>query len=190
MANVDLAFGFRAVGSHKNPEIQECVALSSYATALFVGDTVIPGGSGDISGRPSVTQGAAGSENTLGVIVGFANGGPDDMTTHRGEASTTRYPLVLLAHSNVEFEVNPNTAIGPSDIGSRFDIVVASGSTVTGRSGMELDVSTTATTGKTLRLMRFRNSPDNAISAVGSSQVGTICIVTFAESTFTDKAGV
>lgn len=185
MANVDKTFGFRPLHVQGPTELIECVALSSYGTALFIGDAVVLGGSSDSSGRPSVQQAAAGDANVFGVITNIDATSPDNLATHRGAASTTRIVQVAPAYPTTRFLVQANATLAAGDVGTRYDLVVASGSTTTGRSAMQLDVSTAATTGKTLLLLGTQNRPDNA-----STGTGVDCVVVFCESNFLNGAGV
>lgn len=182
MANVDNAFGFRPI-ANIGPII-ECVALSG-AGAIFIGDSVIPGGSGDADGRMSVVQAAAGNANTVGVVVGILPSGPDSLGTYRGATGAARILQVVPAYPDTHFLVNCSTTLAATDIGTGYDIVVGSGSTTTGRSAMELDVSTAATTGTSLRLIGTQRRPDN--DATGT---GVDAVVVFAESLFINGAGV
>ena len=50
-----------------------------------------------------------------------------------------------------------------TDVGNNADIVVGSGSTTTGTSGMELDSSTKNTTSAQLRIVELIQTADNAI---------------------------
>lgn len=184
MPNVNTAFGFRPLHEPNPGELIECVALASYATALFVGDVVILGGSGDLSGRPSVQQATAGSLNNLGVIVGIQPTSPDSLGTHRGTASTLRIVQVAPGYPQTRFLVNCNASIAVTDIGAGYDLVVAAGSTTTGRSAMQLDISTLSTAAdRTFRMLGFQNRPDNTIGT------GADAIVVFAESVFINGPG-
>lgn len=182
MANVDNAFGFRPI-ANIGPII-ECVVASG-SGAVFIGDSVIPGGTADADGRMSVVQAAAGNANTVGVIVGILPTSPDSLGTHRGATGTARIVQVVPAYPDTQFLVNCSTTLAATDIGTGYDIIVGSGSTTTGRSAMELDVSTAATTGTTLRLIGTQRRPDNAATGTGVDGV-----VVFAESLFINGAGV
>jgi hypothetical protein len=55
---------------------------------------------------------------------------------------------------------------------------------------MELDVSATGTTGRTLRLLDIERTPTNDISASGgAAETGVNCIVAIVESLFNNGAG-
>lgn len=152
MANVDSAFGLRPVsmldGSPYSASVRVFSTASGDGTAIFVGDPVILSGtSSTVNGRvyADVDQAATG-DVIAGVVVGVL---PEtrDSSIYRA-ASTTRLLLVETG-KDVLFEiqeVSGGTALAAADIGLNADIVVGTGSTTTGQSGVELDNSTEATT--------------------------------------------
>lgn len=194
MANATADYGlvpYYSLSGGGLPPAIKCVALSTYATDLFVGDPVILAGSADQEGRPSVNiaVGSEGTESTgiFGVIMGFKPVGPDSLNTIYGVASTTRVLVVMPALPHVVFRVNSSNTTGPNpnDIGLGFDLVSGSGDTLTGRSGWALDIGDDnqagASTGQ-VRLVGFDNRPDNEIGAAGTDTPNIDCLVTFAES--------
>ena len=152
MANADAAFGLRPVstltGGDWKGKVRTVSLASSYATDVFIGDAVKIAGSADSTGRyPSVEQCAAGNAIDY-VIVGFE---PDfdneSFNTLYGAASTARTARAVPV-TDVIFAIQEDSvggALAATDVGSVADIVVGSGSTTTGVSGMELDSSTAAT---------------------------------------------
>lgn len=199
MANVNRAYGLvpvKSIGGW-NGETIPCVALSSYGTALFIGDPVILAGSGDTSGRPSINIGVGGGTTTnfYGVIVGFQPSNPDSLLTHAGAASTTRIAMVVPALPHYVFQINASGSTGanPDDIGNGFDLVSGSGSTLTGRSGWQLDMgedaNAGATTGRNMRIIGFVNTPANEIGAAGTDTTGIDLLVQFRETFWIDGAG-
>lgn len=188
MANATTAFGFRPVKPPDPSSLITVCLLASYATDVFIGDAVIPGGSGEvINGYMTVTRAIAGSTNAMGVIVGFEPQSPDALTSRYGAASTLRYAKIVPTYAHTIFEVQANASVAITDMGNGFDLVATAGSTVTGFSAMALDVSTAATTGTTLRLLGFVNRPDNEFA---TAQTGTKCYVFFAESLWNNGPGV
>lgn len=192
MANVDKAYGLvpvKGYGSAWNGETMECVALSSYATALYVGDPVVIAGSGDAEGRPSIER-AVGTEGVVstaiyGVIVGFEPTSRSSLDSSKaGAASTTRIVQVAPAFPSVFFKVNPNAGVQPDDIGSHFDLVDGGEEDVAlGRSGFELAAASAGTTALQVKLVRFVRRADNEIVS-GEDTAGIDCIVTFQESSW------
>ncbi len=170
MANADTPFGLRPVynsnGSPYNGNAILCAIPASDGTATFVGDPVKLAGSADsTTGVPTVAQCAA-ADAIFGVIVGFEPDRTDLTKVHRA-ASTLRYCYVCVDKGVVyecqEDSVGNNLAV--TEVGLATDIVVGSGSTVTGFSGVELDSSDTATAAGQLRILGLVRKPDNEIGA-------------------------
>lgn len=154
----DTAFGFRPVrnlypgGSHAANALA-CVIPAGDGTATFIGDFVKLSGAEETPNEnmPTVIQAAAGN-GLFGVIVGFR---PDytDLTLKHRTASTERVCFVSVARPGVVYEGQADGAVADGDIGNYCDIVVAAGDTTTGRSGMEIDISSTATANGQLQLI-------------------------------------
>lgn len=193
MANVAKDYGLVPVRSLVGDIPTQTVVALSGASALFVGDPVIPAGSGDASGRMSVdiAVGSEGTESTniYGVVVGIQAASPDSLATHAGATGSARILQVALAVPTTIFRVNASNTTGPNpnDIGLGFDLVLGSGDTNTGKSGWALDVGDDnqagAATGQ-VRLVGFTNRPDNEIGAAGTDTPNVDCEVFFAESFF------
>lgn len=187
MANPTTAFGFRPTRLPDPATLMTVVALADYGTSIFIGDAVVPVGSGAyVGGFMSVAQAAAGDTNVMGVVVGVEPMSPDSLTTKYGLLSTLRYLKIVPTYAGTIFEVNTDASIAITDLGNRFDIVVGSGSTTSGISAMSLGVSSGATTGKTLIAIGFVDRPDNDHSAAGVQAVR----VSFAESLWINGPGV
>jgi hypothetical protein len=154
------------------------VVLSTYATALFIGDpvTLVAGGSNaseiTVPGAgtfppgtlPNVEVGAAGGP-IVGSIVAFA-ANPDDLSKNYSPASTEA--VVFVADDpDLIFEIQEasgGTALTAADVGLNASFVAGTGSTSTGMSGYELDNSTEATTaGLELKIIAMSNKTGNAI---------------------------
>jgi len=151
MANVDAAFGFQPVGASGGVyrgRVTEYYVPASDGTALFIGDPVIIGGTGDTAGVPSVVRATAGSAGRVtGVVVGFRPSATIRSTGYRA-ASTAEYVLVA-DDPNLICECQDDSvggALAVTDIGLNADMVSGSGSAYTKRSGFMLDTSTKATT--------------------------------------------
>lgn len=187
-----MAIGLRPVryksGAPYNGACNTYHVPASDSTALFVGDPVIIAGGGDANGVSTVTRAAAGDRIT-GVVVGFS-ANPADTTdgaleTGYRAASTAAYVLVA-DDPMLLFEAEEDAvggAMGAADIGLNVDLVAASGSTVTKRSGYLLDSSTKATTSAQLRVVGFSQRVNNV---VGSDPLVLVSIV---EATETPAAG-
>lgn len=176
MANTTVTRGARPVrhanGSPYNGAANMYLLPSGDSTATFLGDFVKLGGttgaSGvvvngiEVHGMPTIAQAAAGDTLLLGVVVGFL---PDvtNLNSRYRLASTNRIALVADAPDLV-FEIQEDAGGATTalvDVGENADIVVGSGSTTTGLSGMELDSSTHTSATAQLRILRFVPRPDN-----------------------------
>lgn len=173
MANVDGKYGLALHEDNSKSGLIQCVIPSGDATATFVGDAVkladldairIDGG----MYAPAVIQCAA-TDPIFGVVMGFNQVIPSGMDLGRRHrpASTSMYCFVKPAHPLDVYRIqcdDDTETIAVSDIGCNADIVVGSGSTTTGMSGMELDSNTTAATaGLQLRVLGFVDKPSNEV---------------------------
>ncbi len=190
MANTDNPFGLRPV-QHRNgaPYTGACKPYyipAAYGTALFIGDPVVitgavntaavkaPGaGSFPIGALPVVAKATAGDGNAItGVIVGFAAG---DYIYN--PASTER--VVFVADDpDLMFEIQCDGTLTPADVGYNAVLIyTTSGSTVTGRSGVELDTTSdvpAADASNQLTIRAFVNREDNDMAAANSKVLVTI----------------
>lgn len=174
MANTDIPAGFTPI-KHLNG-MSWCGKVNTYyipatdSTALFIGDAVKSGGSADATGKfPTVTQVTAG-DAVRGVIVGFGED-PHTMVqpvneyrTHRA-ANEALYCLVV-DDPDVIFEIQEDGVGGTlaaTSVGLSADIIVGTGNTVNGKSGMELDSSTASVNAATMKILRLMNREDNAL---------------------------
>lgn len=169
MANLDMAFGLKPV-LPKGGCVQttEYYVPASDGTALFIGDPVIIAGGADADGVSTVTRATAASAGRItGVVVGFR---PSTTVIANGYrlASTAEYALVCDDPEQV-FEIQEDAvggALAAADVGLNADLVAGTGSTVTKKSGFELDTSTKATTATLqLRILGFAQRVDNEIGA-------------------------
>ena len=167
MANTDTPRGLRPVrhrnGAPYNGAANLYFIPATDGTAVFLGDAVKLAGSADAEGVPTVAQAAAG-DTICGVVVGFEANRDNLALTYR-VASTARYVWVA-DDPDLVFEIQEDSdggALAAADVGNNADIIVGSGSTVTGLSGMELDSNTKGTATATLRIMRLVPRADNEI---------------------------
>lgn len=162
MANVDAPFGLRAVrnasGSPYSGSVNQYSVAASYATSLFIGDAVKLSGTADADGVSGVVQAAAG-DAIVGVICGFI---PDGANLDQKYIPASTGGMVLVVDDpGVLFEIQEDSvggALAAADTGLNASLVVGSGNTATGRSAMEIDSSTKATTA-TLALSLVGLSP-------------------------------
>ena len=172
MANPDIVRGLtpaRMVGGGPyNGAFREYSVAAGNGTAIYVGDPVTTAGVGTaqtINGKVmlDVVQAATGDVIT-GVVVGVQ--AVTEASLPYRAASTLRV-LYVADDPNLLFEiqeVSGGTALTANDLGLNADFVVGSGSTVTGNSGVELNnVGEAGTNTLDLKLVGFKNAPDNAI---------------------------
>ena len=138
---------------------------NTYGTSIFMGDLVrISAG--------TVVEASATSKDNAGAFLGCYYVDP---TTKRptwskywpastSSADSTPYAFVV-DDPNCVFEIEANSSVTTADIMSaQYDVSVGSGSTLTGMSGMRLDVGTEATTGQ-LRIVGIVDTVGNATAA-------------------------
>jgi len=194
MANANAPFGLRPVryksGAPYNGAANLYSVASGDSTALFVGDPVIIAGTGDAGGISTVTAAAAGDRIT-GVVVGFApvpGASAGSVTAiNRGYRTASTADYVLVADDPMLlFECQEDSAGGAlavTDIGNNVDLVAGAGSTVTKRSGYQLDSSTKATTSAQMRLVGVDQKVGNEVGA------NAVWLVSIVEATETPAAG-
>ena len=174
MANANTPFGFKPVkhmnGSPWNGKVNVYYVPATDSTALFKGDAVKLAGAADATGKfPTVAQAAA-TDAVCGVVVGFGDNPhvgirPDTPNLDYRLASTAMYVFVV-DDPYVIFEVQEDStgnSITAAMVGLATDIEVTAGNTATGKSGMMLDSSDTATAAGQCRIMRLVDREDNAL---------------------------
>lgn len=171
MANVNATFGLQLVEDNSLTPLELCFVPSTDATAMFVGDAVKTAGSaGKIVGGPTkktVAQCAAGNA-IYGVVQGFqqhnVSTGMDLGRKHR-PASTAMYVIIKPANAQDVYRTQSDDVGGvlaDTDIGLNADLVVGSGNTINGMSGMQVDTSTKATTaGLQVKILGYDDRPGN-----------------------------
>lgn len=178
MANTDNPTGLTPVkyawGGAYDGTCRPYHVLSTYATALFIGDPVILTGTSntvEIRGfppgvLPNVQKATAGTTNKItGVIVGFLPLDGHDSNVY-GAASTTRIALVADSPQLLfAIQADSSAALAAVDIGLNANVVYThSGNTYTGRSGVELNATTPGSAvGDQLSIISLLDSPDNEL---------------------------
>jgi|TARA_A100000172_G_scaffold46578_1_gene28922 hypothetical protein len=180
MANQDAAFGMRHVGRIGGPatNVQNRYRIAAnYGTAIFKGDMVM-----QVTGGGVEVHADGGTVPIVGVFNGCRY---TDPTTGK-ETFSNFYPASTNA-SDIEafiiddpmaiFEIQADAAFPVADLFGNFDIVyTSSGSTTTGLSGAELDVTTGATTaGLPLKAIDVSRNPDN--SDVSSDATNVLVVI-------------
>lgn len=177
MANTSRLNGFRplkyANGAPWNGAFRIYAIPAADGTAVYTGDLVklYSGDTTDVVNFPTCIQAAA-SDALIGVVVGVL---PDYSNLNAAPyrvASTLRYVMVA-DDPNLLFEAQEDGVTDPielQDLGQNINFVVASGSTTTGQSGMQIDSDTHATTAALpLKLIEATKRADNELLADGQA---------------------
>ena len=170
MANANTKFGLRPArdvnGRPYSGSVNLYAVPATDGTALYLGDPVKLAGTGEIvndSTYADVIRAATG-DVILGTVVAVL---PDTRDSLIYRAASTLRLLVIADDPNLLFEIQESaggTALTANDLGLNADFVVGSGSNDTGRSGVELNNATEATTNTLdLKIVGLVNRPDNAI---------------------------
>lgn len=182
MANAAVSFGIRPINDNGTPwsgQGRLCYVPSSQATAIFLGDPLVPLGGADAFGVPAVGLATAGATNTIlggmiGVTNGPAAGGSATIPITRDSpvyhvAATAGY-IFVCDDPNQVYAVQEDSVGGAiaASVGgfSNGNLVSGVGSTATGFSGWQLQsssVSNTANATYQLRLLGLLRGPDNAL---------------------------
>jgi len=180
MAN--LPFGLRAIrkldGSSGNFQTRSVFVPASDGNAIFLGDlvkyvTMVTTGNPNL--LPTVAQYTTSTAQTAGVVVGInpvigVTIGSENLNRVYRPASTA-YQLDIIDDQQCVFEIMgaDGTANGTNLLGN-FEIYTSiAGSTVTGQSGMQLDIGSVATTATLpLRALAFSQRQGNTLTAVNT----------------------
>jgi hypothetical protein len=189
MANTDGAFGLRPVKGKGGEFQQNLYGIVPGSTALYVGDPVKLDSTGTSAGLQTVD--IAGD---TGALVGAITAIFDDTgfpAKYYPGGSETGYTCLVADNPMQEFVVQEDSggaALTQADIGLNTNLLAGSGSTMTGRSGWELDSSDKNTTATLqVRILRLYDSPDNAI---GDNAKWVVRINNHQNSAGTGAAGV
>jgi len=157
-----MAFGLRPIG---NISADECTAMTEYsitsgAAAIYSGDEVKQVTDGSI-------EVAAAGDVGIGSFVSctYYNAKGELVTSPNYDAPSGATDIKCLVHDDpdTKFEILANADVTAANIGALYDIVYSAGSAVNGKSGVMLDISSLATTGKTFRMTALSNRVgDNA----------------------------
>jgi hypothetical protein len=138
-------------------------------SVIYTGDPVVLTGTADSTGRyPTVDilVDDTSSQKIVGVAMGFStvpeiSADPSNLLRSYRPASTAMYVFVADDPDTV-FECQEDGTMGVAGVGSNFNLLLGTGSTVTGRSGVEIDSSDAAVT-QTLgvKVLRAVNADDN-----------------------------
>lgn len=188
MANLDTPFGLRPVkkndGSPWCGEANMYVVLSADTSDYFIGDLVMPGGSADVNGIPSVIKYVAagtGATAPLGAIVGVhpvrpvpgsLEGKPLALENKfiKGTETVDRYVMVA-DDPNLIFEVQADsTGVARNSVGSNVDVTVTAPANDNQLSATVLNNATDAATATLpFRIVGFVQRENNEINATAAT---------------------
>ena len=182
MANKDAPFGLKPVrmmGGAPYSGGQSRYRIASGATTpIYNGDLVTQLTAG-VLGRHAAT----GTVPIIGVFNGVSYTDPTTKEQifknyYPGSISAADIVANVIDDSNVVFEVQADAIFPVADLFGNFDIVENSpvGDTKSGRSNVELDVTTGATTA-TLPLKAIDISQDPSNSDVASANTNVLCVI-------------
>lgn len=167
MANVDKAFGLRALGNLSATGSQKQFGYNiadNQSGAIFQGQLVTLKDGFILAFDPSSHTAAVGVFNGCDYIDP-TTGKPTFSNFYPGSINITQGEIIahIIDDPNQLFLIQADEDIEAADIGKNADIVVGSGSTTTGLSVNELDSSTIATTAAlNLKIVGLYDSPNNA----------------------------
>ena len=182
MANKDAAFGLRPSrmmgGAPFSGGQSRYRIASGYSTKIFQGDLVKQVTGGGIE--------RAAASSTVPVVGVFNGVQYTDPTTgeqvfknhYPGSISASDIIAFIVDDPNVVFEIQADEQFPVADLLGNFDVIDQSttGDTASGRSNMELDVSTGATT-TTLPLKAIDISQDPDNDDVASSNTNVLVVI-------------
>jgi|TARA_R110000744_G_scaffold237248_2_gene354685 hypothetical protein len=182
MANKDRAFGLRPVrklsGDYYAGGQNKFTIANNYGTAIYQGDIVSAVTAGNVE-----RIAAGGSGYVLGVFNGCFYTDPSTSKptwSNKYPASTAAADVVafVVTDPNIICEIQGDAAFPRADLFGNFDIVDSSpvGDTYSGRSHLELGVSTGATTAThPLKAIEISQDPEN--SDVGNSNTNVLVTI-------------
>tara|TARA_A100000172_G_scaffold27531_1_gene16170 strand:- start:382 stop:966 length:585 start_codon:yes stop_codon:yes gene_type:complete len=181
MANKDAAFGMKPVrmigGAPYSGGTSRYRIAANYGTAIFQGDMVA-----QVTGGTVEVHADGGTVPIVGVFNGCQFTDPtsgEQVFSNFYPASTNASDIIafIIDDPNVVFEVQADDTFPVADLFGNFDIVyTSSGSTLTGISGAELDV-TTGATNTTLPIKAIDISQDPNNDDVASANTNVLVVI-------------
>ena len=180
MANKDAAFGMRPVGRvggtpYTGGQSRYRIA-NNYGTAIFQGDMVA-----QVTGGGIEVHADGGTVPIVGVFNGCQFTDPttgEHKFSNFYPASTAADDIIAFVIDDpmVIFEIQANAAMPVADLFGNFDIVyTTAGSTTTGISGAELNVSDGGTgTTLSLKAIDISEDPENSDVATANTNVRVV----------------
>lgn len=166
MANIDKAFGLRALGNLSATGGQKQFGYEiqdNQSGAIFQGDLVTVFDGYLVQFNPATHTAAVGVFNGCNY-VDPTTGKPTFSNYYPGSVNITQGKIIadVIDDPNQLFTIQADEDVVQADIGKNADVVVGTGNTVTGVSAMELDSSTVANTAAlNLKIVGFLSTPAN-----------------------------
>lgn len=176
MANVDKAYGLRALGNLSATGSQKQFGYEiadNQSGAIFQGDLVTLKDGYILQFNPASHTAAVGVFNGCNYIDP-TTGKPTFSNYYPGSVNITQGKIVadVLDDPNQLFVIQADEDVVQADFGKNADVVVGTGSTTTGVSAMELDSSTIATTAAlNLKLVAKWDVPSNELGSANTQVV-------------------
>jgi hypothetical protein len=181
MANKDAAFGMKPVrmigGAPYTGGQSRYRIAANYGTSIFQGDMVA-----QVTGGTVEVHADGGTVPVVGVFNGVQYTDPtsgEQVFSNYYPASTNASDLIafVIDDPDVVYEVQADDTFPVADLFGNFDIVyTTAGSTSTGISGAELDV-TTGATATTLPIKAIDISQDPNNSDVGAAHTNVLVVI-------------
>lgn len=177
MANKDAAFGMKPVrmigGAPYTGGQSRYRIAANYGTSIFQGDMVA-----QVTGGTVEIHADGGTVPVVGVFNGCMYTDPtsgEQVFSNYYPASTNASDLIafIIDDENVVYEIQADDTFPVTDLFGNFDIVYTSaGSTSTGISGAELDVTTGATTTNLpIKAIDISEDPNNSDTGAANTNV-------------------
>jgi len=177
MANKDAAFGMKAVrmigGAPYTGGQSRYRIAANYGTSIFQGDMVA-----QVTGGTVEVHADGGTVPVVGVFNGCQYTDPtsgEQVYSNYYPASTNAADIIafIIDDPDVVYEVQADDTFPVTDLFGNFDIVYTSaGSTMTGISGAELDVTTGATnTNLPIKAIDISEDPNNSDTGAANTNV-------------------
>jgi hypothetical protein len=173
MANVDNAFGLRAVKNSNGSPYNGSGSLYYKAVGdteiLAPGDPVVVTGTASTGGIPTITRATAGVSNAItGVMISRSDGIDGDVTLTRDKAlnspASTEDYIMVEDGPGIVYEIQVNGTLVVTDISNNANLTA--GVATQGKSLFEVDQSSVGTNaGNQLKILRLRQIPNNSVGA-------------------------
>lgn len=176
MANVDKAYGLRALGNLSATGSQKQFGYQiadNQAGAIFQGDLVTLKDGYILQFNPASHTAAVGVFNGV-FYTDPTTGKPTYKNYYPGSVNITTGIISadVIDDPNQLFVIQADEDVVQADFGKNADVVVGTGSTTTGVSAMELDSSTIATTAAlNLKLVAKWDIPSNELGSANTQVV-------------------